>query len=98
MSTSPHREWLLALADCVADAATRAGPAAIARAKAHGLDISYIEDGEFLIESADGVVRVLTPPSQNSSESVGGCPVGRQVEGGDRGLSTGRSALVALRQ
>jgi len=58
---STHAKFLEQFADGVADAAPSAARNAIDRAKASGLDISYIEDGRLTIEAPDGTIRWSQP-------------------------------------
>lgn len=61
MTHSKHANFLMSFADGVAAAAPSAARNAIARAKAAGLDISYVENGNLVIEAATGSVRSRTP-------------------------------------
>lgn len=67
MTFSDHARLLELFADGVAAAAPVAAHNAIKRAKAAGLDISYIEDGHLKIEAPDGTVRLISPTTPGHS-------------------------------
>jgi hypothetical protein len=64
---SEHAQFLESFADAVAAAGPVAAKNAIARAKATGLDISYIEGGDLKTEAPDGTVRSLSPAAPDCS-------------------------------
>ena len=69
MTSPTHLPFLAQYADGVAAAAAQAGPAAIARAKARGLDISYLDDaGCLVIEAPDGTIRSRMPVPADPSD------------------------------
>jgi hypothetical protein len=59
MSRSKNVRFLLAQSPAIVAAGERAAAEAVRQAKAHGLNIHYIEDGHLIEEAPDGTRTVL---------------------------------------